>query len=589
MFRRFHLSSYILSSSSLASSSGKLHYHSRRFQSSASVDKSTIWALWNEGNLFSLNASELTSFLESNNVQVPEKAKKTALVRLVEDFMSKENPNAFGNTNVDVDTVGSISKDAGENKRAADLWVAATTTTSTPAASSSSSPSQQQQQNGGVQPPLNQYTAPLQQIFDDADFYGDWAVVGRNTQLAPDGTPLPQAVADASDYLSKSSTDNDFIAFGSPGERRTIMGQVNTAMQSLSPKAYQFLHEKSVSDFGLCNLNNVSALPGCAHIPEGSAVAISPIEAAEANKIRFRRAFHWAVSNIWANNREAEINIGAGRVLYWDAAAKNSRAICPTWILQQHLMDAHPYMWYAVAHETTSVQAIEQLVEDLGMVPMNQATSTSTNNNEQEEKSSSSSSKSNNNNFAETSYKVTIRSNKLGGALEAEVNENFETTHVYRPWLRYLMTHYVRDQMPDLRFLVRARSFVSRKDSEAIFRNPILRESGKSVQPILAPEIGDVVYVAHRVIRRWSTKIGRYGTRILLVETRRTPLITTIAGDDAERVEYELIANIPRPEDNIDISELADDLWDNGTQFAERLEESMKDLHSYVMKAATFL
>src|SRR3989338_7798286 len=59
--------------------------------SSAPVDRSTIWALWNEGNLFSLNASELASFLVQNKVEVPENAKKTALVRLVEDLMAKEN------------------------------------------------------------------------------------------------------------------------------------------------------------------------------------------------------------------------------------------------------------------------------------------------------------------------------------------------------------------------------------------------------------------------------------------------------------------------------------------------------------------
>ena len=75
----------------------------------------------------------------------------------------------------------------------------------------------------------------------------------------------------------------------------------------------------------------------------------------------------------------------------------------------------------------------------------------------------------------------------------------------------------------------------------------------------------------------------------MLVETRRTPLITVVPGDDAERVEYELIASVPRPEDNVDISELADELWDQGMFLALRLEESMEDLHSYVMKAATFL
>lgn len=51
------------------------------------VSIETVWALWNEGNLFSLGAPALSQFLSNNNVTVNPHWKKAALVRQVEDVL----------------------------------------------------------------------------------------------------------------------------------------------------------------------------------------------------------------------------------------------------------------------------------------------------------------------------------------------------------------------------------------------------------------------------------------------------------------------------------------------------------------------
>jgi len=47
----------------------------------------SVWALWNEGNLFSLSAADLSQFLSKQNVTVDTNWKKAALVRQVEDVL----------------------------------------------------------------------------------------------------------------------------------------------------------------------------------------------------------------------------------------------------------------------------------------------------------------------------------------------------------------------------------------------------------------------------------------------------------------------------------------------------------------------
>eukprot|EP00759_Apiculatamorpha_spiralis_P039038 PhF_6_TR37912/c0_g1_i2/m.56646 len=49
-----------------------------------------VWDLWSEGNLFSLQATELQSFLRAQGLHVDPIWKKPVLVKQVEDFISKQ-------------------------------------------------------------------------------------------------------------------------------------------------------------------------------------------------------------------------------------------------------------------------------------------------------------------------------------------------------------------------------------------------------------------------------------------------------------------------------------------------------------------
>ncbi|RNC50510.1 mitochondrial guide RNA binding complex subunit 2, partial [Trypanosoma cruzi] len=59
------------------------------------VTHNTVWGLWNEGNLFSLSVPELAFFLQEhcNVANVDPRAKKSALVRQVEEILSAEQAN----------------------------------------------------------------------------------------------------------------------------------------------------------------------------------------------------------------------------------------------------------------------------------------------------------------------------------------------------------------------------------------------------------------------------------------------------------------------------------------------------------------
>merc|ERR1712000_86858 len=248
--------------------------------------------------------------------------------------------------------------------------------------------------------------------------------------------------------------------------------------------------------------------------------------------------------------------MGAGKVLYWKRAAKQQRPVLPLWTCQQHVHDTHPYSWYAVAHES-AVSDMESLASKQGM------TLTSDN---------------------EVSYKVYIK--RARDILDVDLNAQLQPTLVNRPWERFLVTHYVREKMPDLRSLVRGRQSMKKRVSDQYLEASILTAAnGNTVQSVLQPELGDVIYVGHRGIRRWTTKMAN-GVRLSLVETRRTPLVTTRPGDEGERIEYELVAGIPQQSENVDIPMLAEELWDRGQELAGALENSMQELHAFTMSSA---
>lgn len=454
----------------------------------AHINKNMVWSLWNEGNLFSLSIQELSVFLTQHcNAEVDPKAKKSALVRQVEEILTSEQGNL---TVPQEDTLGSAAAvTITDNDRGTDF-------------------------------------------FDDSDVYGDW---GAEPNF-------------------EDRRDIDFMDL-SPSK----MGQ---HFDALSPRAFQLLHESVTPDLGLASLNP-SKLPG--QKKNTTAYTPVPVAAHEANKIRFRRGLQWCMLNLWNMNMPGELNIGAGKVLYWRDVAKHNRNVLPLWTLQSHLYNAHPYNWFAVAPQNAT-QTAEGFAQTMGMVLSQEAT---------------------------TSYKVTIR--KGLELMDCELNSLLRCTLMNRPWDRFLVSHFLRNKAPDLRFLVRARHAVKKRMADLYLDADILRSTRDSVQSVLSPELGDVAYCSERVIRKWSVPISEKapdgssrptGLNLQLVETKRTPLIVTRPGDEGSRMEYELIVALPQQSDRVDSVQLADHLWDMGTQFAEYFEPVMSELGAFTMPSS---
>lgn len=462
-----------------------------RYQSAASADvdcpdRSKIWSLWNEGNLFSLSAPQLAAYLTTHcsGVTVDPKAKKSALVRQIEEILSSEQSSTIVPQEDTLGTAATIA--VTDNDRGSDF-------------------------------------------FDDSDVYGDWG--------AEPGY--------------EDRRDIDFMEL-SPSK----MGH---HYEALSPRAFQLLHENVTADLGLASFNP-SKLPG----QKKNTTAFVPINvaAADANRNRFRRGLQWCMLNLWNMNMPGEINIGAGKVLYWRDVAKHNRNVLPLWTIQQHLYNAHPYCWFAVAPNTAGNSA-EAFAAKMGMSMSQDAT---------------------------TSYKVSIR--KGLEIMDCEMNSLLRCTMLNRPWDRFLVTHYIRNAMPDLRLVVRARHGIKKRQADMYLDADILRSTRDSVQSVLSPELGDVIYCAERVIRKWSSPIMETqqdgtqrptGLNLLLVETKRTPLITTKIGDEGTRFEYELIVSLPQQSDRVDTAQLGDTLWEAGRQFAEFFEPVMGELNAITM------
>lgn len=464
----------------------------RRFQASAAdvnqhshITHSLVWGLWNEGNLFSLSIPELQYFLsqQQNGRPIDPHAKKSTLVRQVEELLSAEQAN-----------LSVPQEDDGTTSSA-----------------------------GATSPSVfvSDYDH-VEDALDEADDYGDWG--------AEPG------------FEQKRKVDFMEISPARAGER----------YDPIIPRSFQLFHSDISADVQMRGVSP-SKFPGYRNKKEVFTVA--PVNPNQANKLRFRAAFEWCLLNIWNMNMPGEINIGAGKALYYRQVAKQNRNVLPLWALQKHLYRQHPYVWFAIATES-NVASIEEFAAKLGMKLTQEAT---------------------------TSYKVMIR--RMGELLDAELNAQLQCVKLNRPWDRLLVTHFIRSKAPDLRLLVRARHPIKKRIVDAYMETDILRSTRDTVQSVLSPELGDIAYCCERVIRKWSMRIPS-GVTLQLVETKRTPLIITRAGDEGERLEYEWIAQIPQRAERVDVAVLSDELWDYGIRLAQEMETGMEDLMAHTMSAS---
>lgn len=362
----------------------------------------------------------------------------------------------------------------------------------------------------------------VEDALDEADDYGDWG--------AEPG------------FEQKRKVDFMEISPSRVGER----------YDPIIPRSFQLFHSDISADVQLRQVNS-SALPGFKNRKE--VLVVSTVDPNEANKLRFRAGFEWCLLNIWNMNLPGELNIGAGKALYYRQVAKQNRNVLPLWALQKHLYKQHPYVWFAIATES-NVASIEAFAGKLGMQLTQDAT---------------------------TSYKVAIR--RMGEILDAELNAQLQCVKLNRPWDRLLVSHFIRAKAPDLRLLIRARHPIKKRVVDAYMETDILRSTRDTVQSVLSPELGDITYCCERVIRKWSMRLPS-GVTLQLVETKRTPLIITRAGDEGERLEYEWIVALPQRAEKVDVAALSDSLWEYGVRLAEELEDGMEDLMAHTMSAS---
>ncbi|CAD2221443.1 hypothetical protein, conserved [Angomonas deanei] len=483
----------------------------RRFQSSeadasfAHINRNVMWGLWNEGNLFSLSVPELSYYLrvhcgvEKDHNHVP----------LTEDNFTILKKSAL---------VRMVEELLSAEQQAECI-------------------TKQEDTMDSINRSLviSDYDR-VEESLDEADEYGDW---GAEPGFEHSDSPRRRSV--------------DFMEI-SPGR----MGE---AYDPLVCRAYQLLHENITADVKVRKLTDYSKLPGqkANFDARKDFYSIQKVSPYEANRSRFSAALEWCLLNLWNINMPAELNIGAGKVLFYRGVAKQNKNVLPIWTLQKHIHGQHPYVWFAVANETNKLESVENsLVKKLNLTLTEDYT---------------------------TTYRLTVR--RMAETYDLVLNESLQCLTVQRPWDRFLVSHYVRAKMPDLRYLVRARHPIKKRIADLYLETEILRRTRDSVQSVLIPELGDVVYCCERQTRKWTTRTPKTNTLITLVETRRTPLIITRLGDEGSRLEYEWIVTLPEKAEQVDVQTFCHELWEMGSLLADSLTDGMEEFLAHTMSASS--
>ncbi|AAZ12321.1 guide RNA associated protein, GAP2 [Trypanosoma equiperdum] len=77
-------------------SQGALNMRDQQAAAAENVTPERVWALWNEGNLFSLSLAQLQGFLSRCGVRTDPAAKKAAVVRQVEEYLHSKDTTVKG-------------------------------------------------------------------------------------------------------------------------------------------------------------------------------------------------------------------------------------------------------------------------------------------------------------------------------------------------------------------------------------------------------------------------------------------------------------------------------------------------------------
>ena len=354
-------------------------------------------------------------------------------------------------------------------------------------------------------------------LFEEADVYGDWGL----------------------DPSFEDKKKFDYI-------ERSVDAQVVESQGALDVRATQLLLETQTADIDWMPLR-ISGLPGSTESME--AFTLGKADISTANKQRFIRSCSWAINNMWNMGHEGNINVTFGRTLIKNLsqAVIFKKTVIPLWSVQKAMTEPKCVRFVALAHENNT-EAVGHFLKQNGFAVEKEAA---------------------------TSYLVMIR--RPRDPVVLELNAELQPTDVLRAWDRHLVTQYIRHKMPDVRFMIRGRAPLKKRIASPYFEAEVLKFKNDTVESVLAPELGDIQYVAERVIASWNKVDEASGLDIQMIQTKRTPVLTTNNCNQGERLEYELLAKIPSKE-KADVKKIATLMYELSVQFAHLLEPGMEEL-----------
>ena len=351
-------------------------------------------------------------------------------------------------------------------------------------------------------------------LFEEADVYGDWGV----------------------DPSFEEKSKMDFM-------EKAVDAQGGDSQNPLDVRATQLLHETQTSDVRVVPLNP-SEVPASA--AGRTFYTLEKANVAESNRERFSRACLWAVNNMWNLGQEGDINVTFGRTLLKNIinAVLFKKTVVPLWSAQKAMMQPQVLRFVALAHENNT-EDVAKFLKENGFASEKEPT---------------------------TSYLVMIK--RPRDPVVLELNSELQPVEVLRAWDRHLVSQFIRKKMPDVRFIVRGRSILKKRIATPYLEAEVLKFKNDTVESVLAPELGDVQYVAERVIASWVKQDVASGTTIRMIQTKRTPVLTTNTSNQGERLEYELTMSIP-PKDTANVLAMANSIYELSHIFSRSLEPGM--------------
>ena len=292
----------------------------------------------------------------------------------------------------------------------------------------------------------------------------------------------------------------------------------------LDVRAYQVLHETDTADVSGLVCLDTSKLP-----IYGS------------NQKRFVNAFAWATTKLWNLGQDGDINVSFGRVLLKHRAQKFKRTVLPMWPIQNSLLRPKLYKFSSIVYDANS-DGVGAFLKDNGFAGKNEPV---------------------------TTYIVVIK--KTRDPVLLELNTELQPTNILRAWDRHLVTHLVRPKTPDICFMLRGRVPSMNRVASPYFETEILKFKNDTVESVLAPELGDIQYAAKRVVASWNMTSSTTGVTLRILQTKRTPVLTTFEGDQGDRLEYELLVTLPNQAAR-DVAAIATEVFEMSRMFGTSLD-----------------